>query len=53
MPKIKLRMPNITGKNEKERIEQINSYLRYLVTELQWAFDTIETTEIEKKQEEK
>lgn len=39
MPNIKLRLPNITGKTDKERLEQMERYLYYLVTELQWAFE--------------
>ncbi len=49
--KAKLRLPNITGKSDKEKIEQLTAYLRYLVTELQWLFDS--ANETKEGQEEK
>ena len=39
MPNIKLGVPNITGKTDKERLDQMERYLYYLVSELQWAFE--------------
>lgn len=39
MPNIKLRLPNITGKTDREKLEQMERYLYYLVNELQWAFE--------------
>lgn len=39
---INIRLPQINGATDKERIEQIKSYLIYLVNELQWALNNID-----------
>lgn len=36
-----LRYPNITGHTEKEKLVQVQSYLRQLVEQLTWAFDNV------------
>ena len=41
---VEIRLPNITGKTEKEQLLQLKSYLYQLSEQLQWAFDNIETT---------
>lgn len=38
-----IRLPNITGVTQAERISQIQSYLYQLVYELQWILDTMES----------
>ena len=40
---VNLRYPNITGKTEKERLEQMSRYLYQLVGELQFALSTVES----------
>lgn len=40
---IDIRLPNITGKTEKEQLLQLKSYLYQLSEQLQWAFATIST----------
>ena len=42
---IEIRLPNITGKTEKEQLSQMRSYLFQLREQLQWAFDNISATE--------
>ena len=37
-----LRLPNIKGATEKERLTQVESYLRQLVEQLQWAMNSLE-----------
>lgn len=39
------RYPNITGKSEKEQLEQMKRYLRQLVDQLNYAFSVIRTEE--------
>lgn len=41
---IELRLPNITGVTDKEQLIQIKSYLYQLSQELQYAFDTVNTS---------
>ena len=41
---INLRFPNIQGQSEREQLVQVKSYLHQLVGELQWAFNTIDTS---------
>lgn len=41
---LNLRLPNITGLSEKEQITQIRSYLYQLVTDLQVAFNTSDSS---------
>ena len=41
---VEIRLPNITGKTEKEQLLQLKSYLYQLSEQLQWAFDNINTT---------
>ena len=41
---IELRLPNITGVTEKEQLLQIKSYLYQLSQELQYAFETVNTS---------
>ena len=41
---IELRLPNITG-TEQEQLAQIRSYLYQFIPQLQWALNTMETTE--------
>ena len=36
------RLPNITGKTEKEQLQQIKSYLGQLTEQLNWAFEQLE-----------
>lgn len=40
---IMIRTPNITAGSDRERLQQIQSYLYQMAQQLQWAFDTIET----------
>ena len=40
---INLRLPNISGKTEREQLEQIRSYLYQFVQELNWAMSNIDT----------
>lgn len=42
---IEIRLPNITGKTEKEQLAQMRSYLFQLREQLQWAFDNISASE--------
>lgn len=37
-----IRYPNITGKTEAEQIKQMESYMRYLVDQLNWALSLME-----------
>jgi hypothetical protein len=39
-----IRYPNITGLSEREQLSQMKSYLHQLVDQLQWAFNTIDTS---------
>lgn len=39
---INIRYPNITGKTEAEQIKQMESYMRYLVDQLNWALSLLE-----------
>lgn len=41
---VNLRYPNITGLSEKEQLAQLKSYMHQLVEQLQWAFNTIDTS---------
>ena len=41
---VEIRLPNITGKTEKEQLLQLKSYLYQLSEQLQWAFDNVNTT---------
>jgi archaellum component FlaC len=41
---VELRLPNITGVTEKEQLQQIKSYLYQLSEQLQYAFDTVNTS---------
>ena len=41
---IDLRLPNITGPTDKERISQMQGYLFQLVEQLQWALQNVDTT---------
>lgn len=38
---IQIKTPNITAGNDRERLQQIQSYLYQMAQQLQWAFDTI------------
>lgn len=40
---MKIRLPHITGKTEREQLAQIKSYLNQLIPELQFAFNHIES----------
>ena len=40
---VDIRLPNITGKTEREQLLQLKSYLYQLSEQLQWAFSTIST----------
>lgn len=44
MSSIMIQTPNITAKNDQERLMQIQSYLYQMAQQLQWAFSTIETS---------
>ena len=46
---MELRLPNLTGKTEKEQLEQIKSYLFTTVRQLNWALQNIEKSEEETK----
>lgn len=39
-----LRLPNVTGATEKEKVVQIERYLRSLVEQLQWALNNIDAS---------
>ena len=39
---IQIKTPNITAGNDRERLQQIQSYLYQMAQQLQWAFDTLE-----------
>ena len=41
---IELRMPNITGPTDKERLHQMQSYLYQVVEQLNWALQNVDTT---------
>lgn len=38
-----IRFPNIKGKTEAEQLEQVKSYLHYLVEQLNWTLSTLES----------
>lgn len=38
---VQIKTPNITAANDRERLQQIQSYLYQMAQQLQWAFDTI------------
>lgn len=40
---IQIQTPNITAGNDREKLQQIQSYLYKMAQQLQWAFDTLET----------
>lgn len=40
---ITIQTPNITAANDRERLQQMQSYLYQMAQQLQWAFNTIET----------
>ena len=40
---IQIPTPNITASNDRERLQQMQSYLYRMAQQLQWAFSTIET----------
>lgn len=40
---IQIPTPNITASNDRERLQQMQSYLYRIAQQLQWAFDTLET----------
>jgi hypothetical protein len=40
---IQIKSPNITASDDRQRLQQIQSYLYQMAQQLQWAFDTIET----------
>ena len=42
---LELRLPNLTGKTEKEQLEQIKGYLFSTIRQLNWALQNIEKTE--------
>ena len=37
-----IRYPNITGRTEEQRLRQLESYLRQLVDQLNYALETLE-----------
>ena len=39
---IQIKTPNITAGNDRDRLQQIQSYLYQMAQQLQWAFDTLE-----------
>lgn len=41
---IQIQTPNITAGNDRERLQQIQSYLYRMAQQLQWAFDTIQVS---------
>lgn len=46
MDGIDLRLPNITGATDRERLSQMQSYLYQLVEQLQWALSNVDTTTV-------
>lgn len=40
---VQIKTPNITATTDRERLQQIQSYLYQMAQQLQWAFDTIDT----------
>jgi hypothetical protein len=40
---VHIKTPNITASSDRERLQQIQSYLYQMAQQLQWAFDTIST----------
>lgn len=40
---VQIQTPNITASSDRERLQQIQSYLYKMAQQLQWAFDTIQT----------
>ena len=44
---INLRLPNITGPTERERLSQMQSYLFQLVEQLNWALQNVDTSNAE------
>lgn len=47
-----IRMPNISGKTEREQIAQVTNYLFYLAQELNWALQTLSRASEEQKYKE-
>lgn len=43
MMQVDLRLPVITGKTDREKLEQLQSYLHQTVEQLQWAFNHIDS----------
>lgn len=41
---IQIQTPNITGETDRETLRQIRSYLYRMANQLQWAFDTLQTS---------
>lgn len=41
---VNIRLPQINGKDEREQLAQVKSYLYQLAQELQWAMDNLNTT---------
>lgn len=41
---IQIQTPNITAADDRQRLQQIQSYLYRMAGQLQWAFDTLQTT---------
>lgn len=41
---VQIKTPNITAGSDRERLQQIQSYLYQMAQQLQWAFDTIGTS---------
>ena len=41
---IDLRLPNITGPTDKERLDKMQRYLYQMVEQLQWALQNVDTT---------
>ena len=48
MAHINLRLPNIKGKTADEKIVELERYIRYLVSELQFALDVLDKIEATK-----
>lgn len=48
---IQIQTPNITAGNDRERLQQIQSYLYRMAQQLQWAFNTIETGSVSSYQQ--
>lgn len=43
MSSVQIKTPNFTAGSDRERLQQIQSYLYQMAQQLQWAFDTIQT----------